>query len=190
MSQSFPFFSGEASLRPYAASSASRTYTLPYIYYAYIVRSLIRYISSIRVPLPLIYFPTALPLICIHSSVLFMFLSSFPAKTLGFPMCCMCFCVCLQSARWKSRKKLSLFSWAVKYWALRGSPSFASLCYCILLYFFTKTFGHIARSSYFCTRKWGQGRMSERKRSVLWNTYITFSREVQDQENRPHCLVI
>ena len=35
---------------------------VPYIiYYAYIVRSLIRYISSIRVPLPLIYFPTCIP---------------------------------------------------------------------------------------------------------------------------------
>ena len=150
---------------------------------------LIRYISSIRVP-PFIYFPPALPLILFHTSALFMFLSSFPAKSLSFPMCCMCFCVCLQSARWKVEKNLSLFSWAVKCWALRGSQSFASLCYCVLLYFFTKTFGHIAGSSYFCTRKWGQGRMSERKRSVLWNTYITFSREVQDQENRPHCLEI
>ena len=27
------------------------------------------------------------------------------------------------------------------------------------------------------------------RRSVLWNTYITFSREVQDQRNRPHCLL-
>ena len=53
MLQSFPFFSGEASSRPYAASSASRTCTrtLYNIYYAYIVRSLIRYISFIRVPL-------------------------------------------------------------------------------------------------------------------------------------------
>ena len=52
MSQSFPFFSGEASSHPYAASSASRTCTRTlYIYYAYIVRSLIRYISTIRVPL-------------------------------------------------------------------------------------------------------------------------------------------
>ena len=73
---------------------------LIYIYYAYIVRSLIRYISSIRVPLPLIYCSHLhYPSFFFHSSALFMFLSSFPAKSLGFPMRCMCFCVCLQSDR-------------------------------------------------------------------------------------------
>ena len=160
-----------------------------YIYYAYIVCSLIRVHSphscSPSHVLSHSITPHSLPFlrplyaleqfsrkISRFSHVLYVFLRMFAVRPL------------------KKSKNLSLFSWAVKYWALRGSLSFTSLCRHILLYFFTKTFGYIARSSYFCTRKWGQGRMSERKRSVLWNTYITFSREVQDQENRPHCLVI
>ena len=66
MSQSFPFFSGEASLHPYAASSASRTYTrtLYNIYYAYIVCSLIRVHSLHSCSPPShILFPPASPII-------------------------------------------------------------------------------------------------------------------------------
>ena len=86
MSQSFPFFSGEASSHPYAASSASRTYTrtLNLYYYAYIVRSLIRYISSIRVP-PLIYFSTCITPHALPSLRPLYVLEQFSRKISRFP---------------------------------------------------------------------------------------------------------
>ena len=130
-----------------------RTHVPYIIYYAYIVYSpLIRYISSIRVPpfhiLSHSITPHTLPFlrplyvleqfsrkISRFSHVLYVFLRMFAIRPL------------------KKSKKSFTFFLGRKVLSFKRKPIFCEPLPPILLYFFTKTFGHIAGSSYFCIRK-------------------------------------